>query len=230
MRGSCIKRETYPSESIVDRLQISTMKLQILLTLSCAALAWGQVGNADSYLDEVLENARNNPEIRGKIDPLRIDDISFKKGSASDIKVYGLLSLARSGPATLTDHGDGNFAIDANLGLNRVTGDGRYKYRALFRFKGSISAKVDNISCNVRIAISNGKAHLQNFSIGSMSGLKVTRFTGASAVFNWLAKWIINLVVNKNRGKIRGQVENGARQALATALEKVDINRFIPRQ
>ncbi|XP_018495018.1 uncharacterized protein LOC100904182 isoform X2 [Galendromus occidentalis] len=168
------------------------------------------------------------PRSEGKSIPSASTTLASRKDPP--IKVYGLLSLARSGPATLTDHGDGNFAIDANLGLNRVTGDGRYKYRALFRFKGSISAKVDNISCNVRIAISNGKAHLQNFSIGSMSGLKVTRFTGASAVFNWLAKWIINLVVNKNRGKIRGQVENGARQALATALEKVDINRFIPRQ
>lgn len=45
----------------------------------------GQGGNADGYLDEVLNNVRNNAEVRQKIDPLRIDNISFKKGSASDV-------------------------------------------------------------------------------------------------------------------------------------------------
>ena len=56
-----------------------------------------------------------------------------------------------------------------------------------------------------------------------MSDLRVTRFTGASIVFNGLAKCIVNQIVEKERVKVRDIIEEESRLAIEEALKKVDV-------
>ena len=137
------------------------------------------------------------------------------------------MNLARSGPATFIAE-NGSFVIDVNLGLNQVFGDGRYSRDHCCCRKGKIAAKINSIESSLRIAIVKGKATLQKFSIGSMSCVEVTKFSGASFLFNRLMKSKINkkLREKETRETIRSRIESVAREAIAEELRRINFDQF----
>lgn len=70
------------AKRIVGRIPIVSRTCLLSVTISARP---GQVGNADAYLDKVLENARTDPIISSKIDPMIIDDVSFDGGSLTKV-------------------------------------------------------------------------------------------------------------------------------------------------
>ncbi|XP_003744498.1 uncharacterized protein LOC100899139 [Galendromus occidentalis] len=206
------------------------MKLFVLVLFCLSnAVAQEYAGNANEYLDKVLENAKNEPKILALIDPLVLDDISFEGGEATGLHIYGLTSLERSGPASLGFQGS-HLVIEATVGLGKVAGIGRYRYRfsRLIKFSGDIGAQVDKLSCSIKLTIRGTRAHLEEFHVTDLTGLKITKFSGASVIFNWLAKWIVNLVLDKKSSMISNTIEDESRAAIESAFEKVDIRNFLP--
>ena len=47
----------------------------------------GILTNADTFVDTVIEYARDDAEIRAKLEPLKLGPVSFEKGEATDVSL-----------------------------------------------------------------------------------------------------------------------------------------------
>lgn len=89
------------------------------------------IGNANEYIDKVLDNLRKDPEISKHLDPINVPGVSEHNYNLKNIKVNGLSNLYRYGDCTLTYNDDVvNVMAEIAVGDVKVTLD--YSAKALF--------------------------------------------------------------------------------------------------
>ncbi|XP_015914669.1 uncharacterized protein [Parasteatoda tepidariorum] len=196
--------------------------LLLVLFHSCQA-GDDAVGNANNYIDEVLQNFRNEPWILSKVEPLEIPDVDEKNFKIRKGTVKGLSSLYRHGDCTL-DYENEEILVVAEVAVRNVTVDVKYEAKALFFWiKGHATLRVDDLAVKMVVSMKDGKARLTQFKVIHLGKYKLTKITGVSVVLNWLLKLIANAVAKNSRNKITNALETGVAKAVNDLLSKFAI-------
>ena len=192
----------------------------MLWTTLCKA---DDVGNANVYIDEVLNNLRNEPWVLSKLDPIDIPDVNEKNFQISNGQIRGLGSLYRHGDCTLAYDGE-RVNVSVEVAVRDVTIDVKYRAKALFFWiKGHANLVVEHLAVKMDISGKDGKANLDSFKVVHLGDYKVKKITGMSVILNWLLKLIANSVAKKSRGKIIDAMENGVAKVATELLDKYQL-------
>lgn len=115
------------------------------------------MGNANDYVDEVLNNLRKEPWILSKLDPLDIPDVNEDNFEIKNGQIKGLSSLYRHGNCTLDYNGE-IVIVSAQLAVRDVEVDLKYAAKALFFWvKGCIKKFYNDLNCILTILFINDK-------------------------------------------------------------------------
>ncbi|KAG8198035.1 hypothetical protein JTE90_001870 [Oedothorax gibbosus] len=181
------------------------------------------VGNANDYVDEVLNNLRKEPWILSKIEPLDIPDVNEKSFEIKNGQIKGLSSLYRHGDCTLDYDGE-IVKVSAQVAVRDVEVDLKYAAKALFFWiKGHATVKVEQLAVRMDLSGKDGKANLDSFKVIHLGEYKIKKITGMSVVLNWLLKLIANAVAKNSRAKIIDAMENGVATAVGDLLNKYQL-------
>ncbi|XP_054708970.1 uncharacterized protein LOC129218676 [Uloborus diversus] len=184
------------------------------------------IGNANAYVDEVLENLRNEPWILSQLDPLDIPEVDEKNFRLENGQVKGLSSLYRHGNCTLAYNGE-IVNVSAQVAVRDVIVEVKYAAKALFFWiKGHATVSVEDLAVRMDISGKDGRAKLDSFKVIHLGEYKIKKITGVSVVLNWLLKLIANGVAKKSRGKIIDAMENGVSKAVSDLLDKFQLPKF----
>ncbi|GBM16291.1 hypothetical protein AVEN_194035-1 [Araneus ventricosus] len=184
------------------------------------------VGNANEYVDEVLNNLRNEPWVVSKIDPLDIPEVNDKNFEIKDGKITGLSTLYRHGDCTLDYDGE-VVKVSAQIAVRDVNIHVKYAAKALFFWiKGHADVQVDDLGVRMDISGRDGKATLESFKVTFLGKYKIKKITGLSVVLNWLYKLIANAVAKNSRKKIIMAMEEGVAKAVGDLLEKYQLPKL----
>ncbi|CAL1261635.1 unnamed protein product [Larinioides sclopetarius] len=184
------------------------------------------VGNANEYVDEVLNNLKNEPWVVSKIDPLDIPEVNDKNFEIKDGKITGLSTLYRHGDCTLDYDGE-VVKVSAQIAVKDVNIHVQYAAKALFFWiKGHADVQVDDLAVRMDISGRDGKATLESFKVIELGKYKIKKITGLSVVLNWLYKLIANAVAKSSRKKIIMAMEEGVAKAVGDLLEKYQLPKL----
>ncbi|KAF8785934.1 uncharacterized protein LOC129958752 [Argiope bruennichi] len=184
------------------------------------------VGNANEYVDEVLNNLRNEPWVVSKIDPLDIPEVNDKNFEIKDGQITGLSTLYRHGDCTLDYDGE-IVKVTAQIAVRDVNIHVKYAAKALFFWiKGHADVRVDDLAVRMDLSGRDGKATLESFKVIYLGKYKIKKITGLSVVLNWLYKLIANAVAKSSRKKIIMAMEEGVAKAVGDLLEKYQLPKL----
>jgi hypothetical protein len=173
------------------------------------------VGNANTYIDQVLENVR--VDIREKqLDPANLGDM----GDCKDCWLDGLSTIFRSGDATLSTRGE-SVVLDVNLGLGEVKGrcECRKKFARFIKVKGKVWARVKGLQ--IRAVISQtlegdtDERKVELFDITNEGSLDVGVSGGG------IRRIINNALLAIFKGRIKNKLRESIRNKLPDMVRKV---------
>lgn len=197
-----------------------------LCLFTCNNIEADDVGNANEYIDEVLNNLRHEPWILNKLDPLDIPDVEEENFQIKQGQIKGLSSLYRHGDCSLAYDGE-IVNVTVEVAVRDVTVDVKYRAKALFFWiKGHATVAVEHLAVRMIVIGKEGKAKLDSFKVIHLGDYKIKKITGMSVVLNWLLKLIANAVAKKSRGKIIDAMENGVATAVGGLLEKYQLPKL----
>ncbi|XP_022248961.1 uncharacterized protein LOC111087247 isoform X2 [Limulus polyphemus] len=212
----------------MDSKVILLVALVIVPAVSAKFLS---VGNANDYIDKVIENAKL--AIGSDIDPLPLPEhtVGFEKkillitytGEAKlfDGYISGLSSLHRTGDCTIAKAED-LVSIFADVGFNNI--EASYKGEVKFMELGptiTVTAKVESIRIKMGIAASttDEDSALQSFELTEITGIEVK--IGGLGLLNWIFNLLSNLVIKILKRSITTVIERQIRNAIASEIAKI---------
>ncbi|KAG1653080.1 hypothetical protein GQR58_025798 [Nymphon striatum] len=180
-------------------------------------------GNMNSYIDQVLINAR--PLIKQKADPIALKNLK-KVVKLYDGKVTGLSSITRTGNVILKCTSS-NINLSVNFGFGRVSAGYRWKKRVIFvKLKGraEISFKSLGVSASISQARTSGAHPVITDLDLKLKGVKV-HISGLSLAGHIIAA-IISLISNIFRKVLANAIEGPIRKALQKQLDRIKISKL----
>lgn len=181
----------------------------------------------NQYIDETLTKMRTDKHIKEVLDPFLLDrDVNTKNARLHDLKVSGLLSLHRVGDVMVSpDEG----VVTAALAIDNLGVFFQYDLNTVASvvLRGRFDGTVERLSARLKIKLSEATSELLEFNVLELGKIKVKRFTGTSAAFNWLVKRILQSSMNHNRERIRIKVQAVLREKLTDELRKVSLEKII---
>jgi len=195
-----------------------------------------EAGNANSFLDNILTNAR--PTIDKELDPANLPNgqAGFSKSILGirihgEVKVYdgylaGLRTIHRTGDAEMVNTADGAIVVNARLGLNNLKG--HYRASAKFMNLGPATGVTINVSAvSVKLSVKQSfvpGAHpeLLDFSIERVDAVQVKFDTGLGPL-DWVLGGVVNLVSKLVKDLVVKIVNEPLKKIIAVQLSKITI-------
>lgn len=193
------------------------------------------INDANDFVDQILEEVQTSETIQSKISPASLGTLQYNGFVLSNALLYGVNSVYRSDNCTFR-FGDSSFDVLVHLGARDLALESDWKRTWLFiPFGGKLSAKVEDVSISMDINVdNNGTPSLRKLKVARLSDIRITRATGASVLFNWALRSILNWAVNANKGRIIQLVETDGAMAINEAMKDLgtkltSLNEFRKR-
>ncbi|KAH9362215.1 hypothetical protein HPB48_002193 [Haemaphysalis longicornis] len=150
------------------------------------------ITDANDFVDQILEEVQTSDTIQAKISP-----------------------------ASLGTLHDSSFDVLVHLGARNLALESDWRRNLLFiPLSGKLAAKVEDVSISMDINVNkNGTPALRKLKVLRLSDINITRATGASFLFNWALRSILNWAVNANKGRIIRLVETDGAVAINEAMK-----------
>jgi len=190
-------------------------------------------GNANAYMDQVMEQLREEMLIEG------LDNIALPEGNLGfnmsfwpfgrvfgGVKLYdgflkGLETISRSGDATLTVQ-DQVIILESLLGIN----DAAMGYSLSITFldigpRGSMRGNMQyaHLYFKARLDVSSKIVHIDRLDVKDIGHID-TEITGLG-IFNWLAEMICDLAINLCKGVFAKLVQGPIKVILNRILDSM---------
>lgn len=232
--GAFVKRPISDEER--HNFQYPLRRLESTFQTALNRLTVGDGGNANEYMDKVMELVRQEIITEG------LDNIALPDGNLGfnmtlwpfgthfgGVKLYngflkGLETLNRVGDASLSTKGF-TISLDSKIGVNDASMG--YKMAVLFLDigpKGSMSGQIDYVHLYLKATIDLMKKTvlIDTLDIQELGHVD-TDIKGLGPIFNWLAELIANLAINLVKGVFKEIIEG----PLKYILNKI-ISGLIP--
>ncbi|XP_022707066.1 uncharacterized protein LOC111270865 isoform X2 [Varroa jacobsoni] len=185
-----------------------------------------QIGNADSFVDNILSDITSDDDIVALLEPFTLPDVQFDLGSIQNVTVVGIASLRRTGGAIMNFDGK-KLLIDLKLGVDDVRARAVYAMKLGVRLKGQIQVLVKQLSLNMRLTMTGSMFVLEKFAVENLV-MTLTDFTGTSAL-NVINRWFINRFVKRFGEILRLQLEAVARKTIDSMVSHLDLRRVVAK-
>lgn len=178
------------------------------------------INDANDFVDQILEQVKDNPKVLEKITPLEIGNLEHSGFRLSNVRLHGLESVYRSDNCTFR-FSNTSFDILAHLGARDLRAESAWARTWLYiPFGGYLEAKVVDFSILMDINVGkNGTPSLQRLKVVRLSDIQVTKATGASVIFNWALRYILNWAVNANKDAIVRLIETDGAVAISEGMK-----------
>lgn len=193
------------------------------------------INDANDFVDQILEEVQTSETIQSKISPASLGTLQYNGFVLSNALLYGVNSVYRSDNCTFR-FGDSSFDVLVHLGARDLVLESDWKRTWLFiPFGGKLGAKVEDVSISMDINVdNNGTPSLRKLKVARLSDIRITRATGASVLFNWALRSILNWAVNANKGRIVQLLETDGAMAINEAMKDLgtkltSLNEFRKR-
>lgn len=193
------------------------------------------INDANDFVDQILEEVQTSETIQSKISPASLGMLQYNGFVLSNALLYGVNSVYRSDNCTFR-FGDSSFDVLVHLGARDLALESDWKRTwLLIPFKGKLAAKVDDVRISMDMNVDNsGTPSLRKLKVVQLSDIRITRATGASVLFNWALRRILNWAVNANKGRIIQLVETDGAMAINEAMKDLgskltSLNEFRKR-
>ncbi|OQR77339.1 hypothetical protein BIW11_07162, partial [Tropilaelaps mercedesae] len=190
-----------------------------------------EANNVNALVDAVVAQLLERPEIRVLIDSPKIEKpipIDEDGNFIDKVLITGLTSFGRTADAILTVLDDGTITLEAGMGVQKVhtSLEYRYKMKCCLPLTGTIGAELDWATFFMKIQIRGFTLSLVSLDV-NFEDPKVESFSGTSAMFNWLAKLIVNKVIASRKEEIRQEIITVGSEKIAEILKNLDIFALI---
>lgn len=193
------------------------------------------ITDANDFVDQILEEVQTSDSIQAKISPASLGTLQYNGFVLSNSLLYGVNSVYRSDNCTFR-FSDSSFDVLVHLGARNLAVESDWRRNFLFiPLSGKLAAKAEDVSIAMDINVNkNGTPTLRKLKVVRLSDIKITRATGASFLFNWALRSILNWAVNANKGRIIRLVETDGAVAINEAMKDLgsklnSLNEFRKR-
>ncbi|CAN8000633.1 unnamed protein product [Ixodes pacificus] len=179
-----------------------------------------EIEDANDFVDQILEEVQTSEAIQAKITPAVLGDLHYNGFKLSNAVLHGVNSVYRSDNCTF-HFSDTSFDVLVHLGAKDLHLESGWSRTWLYiPFGGHVGAKLRDVSIFMDINVGkDGAPTLRRLKVIRLSDIHVTKATGASVLFNWALRSILNWVVNANKGKIIQLVETDGAMAINEAMK-----------
>ncbi|KAK8771041.1 hypothetical protein V5799_025716 [Amblyomma americanum] len=193
------------------------------------------INDANDFVDQILEEVQTSETIQAKISPASLGTLQYNGFVLSNALLYGVNSVYRSDNCTFR-FGDSSFDVLVHLGARDLALESDWRRTwLLIPFRGKLAAKVEDVRISMDMNVDNsGTPSLRKLKVVRLSDIRITRATGASVLFNWALRSILNWAVNANKGRIIQLVETDGAMAINEAMKDLgskltSLNEFRKR-
>ncbi|XP_064485705.1 uncharacterized protein LOC135398205 [Ornithodoros turicata] len=178
------------------------------------------ITDANDFVDQILDQVKTNPKVREKITPVEIGTLEHSGFRLLDVKLHGLESVYRSDNCTFR-FSNTSFDIVVHLGARDLAVESAWARTFIYiPFSGHLNARVADFAILMDINIGqNSTSTLQRLKVVRLSDIQITKATGASVVFNWALRYLLNWAVNANKGKIINLIETDGAIAINEGMK-----------
>lgn len=178
------------------------------------------IEDANDFVDQILEEVQTSEAIQAKITPAVLGDLQYNGFKLSNAVLHGVNSVYRSDNCTFR-FSDTSFDVLVHLGAKDLNLESGWSRTWLYiPFGGHVGARLQDVSIFMDINVGkDGAPALRRLKVIRLSDIHVTKATGASVLFNWALRSILNWVVNANKGKIIQLVETDGAVAINEAMK-----------
>lgn len=178
------------------------------------------ITDANDFVDQILAQVKTSPKIREKITPVEVGTLEHSGFRLSNVRLHGLESVYRSDNCTFR-FTNTSFDIIAHLGARDLSVESAWSRTFLYiPFSGHLNAKIADFAILMDLNIGpNGTTSLQRLKVVRLSDIQITRATGASFLLNWALRYLLNWVVNTNKGKIINLIETDGAIAINEGMK-----------
>ncbi|XP_023224265.1 uncharacterized protein LOC111625359 [Centruroides sculpturatus] len=203
----------------------------LLLTKTAIGVIDEKIAEANVYIDQLLENLRNDPIIATEVEPIHIPDVYETTFEGRNIYVKGLSYLTRLGDSRISIDQD-NIYISCLLGVDRIIFQMDYKAKGqVLGYPvwggGTAEGKIDHVIVDCVVVVSSldvdGIGILEKFKVLYFGGFVVTNVKGTTATLNWIMTYIANVMFNYSKKMVIEGIENGISKLLQNKLSETKI-------
>ncbi|XP_054713384.1 uncharacterized protein LOC129222855 [Uloborus diversus] len=203
------------------------MNLSALSSIVCIFL-WSvetiycdEIGNANAYVDKVLENLRKDPKLVNLLESLSVPDVVQSDFQLRNAKVKGLSQAYRHGDCSLSYSDDGGLEAIVELGVNSLRINGNYRaWASFFWASGDIQIAIAHLAVKVDLTSKDGNARVQYLKVVDFGATSVPYINGLSFFLNWALKLIANNMIQNSRGMIQNALEHDAVDEINNMLKQ----------
>uniref|UniRef100_A0A6B0VB38 Putative conserved secreted protein n=1 Tax=Ixodes ricinus TaxID=34613 RepID=A0A6B0VB38_IXORI len=180
---------------------------------------------ANKAVDFMLQLFKTTKSIVDRLTPLVINaEIPFPKGKVYDFQLYNLPDLERRGDINMSLHlRSGNATLGGGLGLTEMLVGSKYSYNPFLglTMSGDVDVEIDDVVARMTFTVNMYKVrgHFELFKFQEFGQVRVTRFTGATPLFNWLGVLIMNKIIQTGSDLIRQKMDEKVKEYLTEVLE-----------
>ncbi|GAB6032095.1 hypothetical protein CHUAL_010459 [Chamberlinius hualienensis] len=177
-----------------------------------------RIFNANVYMDQVLEKARDQMKLNG-LDPLSLPDTDV----FTDGQLLGLSTIYRSGDGDL-QFSPQAVALEAHLGFDDLKAYYKWKKRVVMHLSGHVGARVRDVSIFIRIrqpTTPGANPVMEDFEIEQLGRISVD-LSGLGPV-SWVLKKVVSAVSNLMRRRIAERLQGPVRQIIEDNLHSVSL-------
>lgn len=195
-----------------------------------------EAGNANSFLDQILTNAR--PTIDANLDPIVLPNagISFSKKillinvrgevKVSEGSLAGLRTIHRAGDAEMTQSADGAIVVDAKLGLNNLQGHASAFAKFMnIGMKTGVTIAVSFVSVHIKVKQTfqpGAHPELLDFAITGIDNIDI-KFSSGLGPLDFVLGRLATLVNNLVKDLVIKIVNEPLKNLIAQKLGEITI-------
>ncbi|XP_040075369.1 uncharacterized protein LOC115324470 [Ixodes scapularis] len=184
---------------------------------------------ANKAVDFMLKLFKTTKSIVDRLTPLVINvEIPFPKGKVYDFQLYNLPDLERRGDINMSLHLlSGNATLGGGLGLTKILVGSKYSYNPFWglEMSGDVDVEIYDVAARMSFTVNIFKVrgHFELLKFQEFGQVRVTRFTGATELFNWLGVLIMNKIIQTGSDLIRQKMDEKVKEYLTEVLESTKL-------